>query len=294
MIVSAAILAVMLLVVLLSFTGGFSFLRRQKNAAAELRELLLARADGRVSADEFEHRQAAVHARLMAQATRKPLYRLLWALPVVAAVVAGADFYFKPGNPEARVNMPLTATPAPTLAPAADAKQANSGGDLNVMVKRLASKLEKEPNNAEGWALLAHAHGELHQPREASAAYAKAAALSPPSAALLAEWADARVLANDRKWDDESRDIVKRALEADPKHLKALALAGSEAFDRADYRHAINYWKQMQLAAPAGSMDARLAEMNIQEANAMLSGKKPGPAANDKASLKMPVLAEAS
>lgn len=286
MIISAVIVGVMLVVVLLSFAGGF--LRREKDAGTELRELLLARADGRVGEAEFERRQAALHARMLGQPAGNPRRQLLWILPVVAVVVAAADFYFKPGGQNARVNMPIAAIS--TRAPAAEPSQGNTGGDLKVMVKRLASKLEKDPNNAEGWVLLAHTYGELRQPREAVAAYARAAEISPPGATLLAEWADARVLANDRKWDDESRAIVKRALAADPKHLKALALAGSEAFDRADYKQAVAHWKRMQAAAPAGSMDAKLAEMNIQEANAMLAGKKPGLAANGQAAS---ILAEA-
>lgn len=286
MMVSGVIIAALLAVVLFSFFSGFSL--RRRGVGTELRELLLARAEGRISAEEYERRQAALHAKVMAQSTLSPQRRLLWALPVVAVVVAGADVYFKPAGPEIKPAMPLAEAPAPVLTP--QAKPANSGGDLKVMVKRLAGKLEKDPNNAEGWLLLAHTYGELHQPGEAAAAYAKAAAIAPPGAAVLAEWADARVQANGRKWDDEARDIVKRALAADPKHLKALALAGSEAFDRADYRHAISYWKQMQLAAPAGSMDARLAEMNIAEANGLLAGK---PAGDKTSALNGAVLAAA-
>jgi cytochrome c-type biogenesis protein CcmH len=92
---------------------------------------------------------------------------------------------------------------------------------------------------------------------------------------MLADWADAHVMAKGGKWDDEGRKIVKRALATDGKHLKTLALSGSEAFDRADYKAAIESWKRMKTAAPADSMDAKLADANIAEANAMISGKKP-------------------
>jgi cytochrome c-type biogenesis protein CcmH len=136
--------------------------------------------------------------------------------------------------------------------------------------------LKKDPGNGEGWLLLARTYGELRRPKETAAAYAKAAALVPLDASMLADWADAHVMANERKWDAEARKIVHRALEADPKHLKSLALAGSEAFDRAEYKAAIGYWKRMQGVAQAGSMDAKLAEANIQEAEAMLAGRKPG------------------
>lgn len=253
--------------------------------SAALREILLARAAGEISAEEFERRQAALHAALLETPQQNPpsvLRHLRWAVPALIAIIAVPPlvlyaFYGKPQEPvitPAPVSM--SGLRAPEAKPQSQQPQANSGGDLNTVVKRLADKMAKDPNNGEGWLLLARTYGELRQPGEAANAYAKAAALLPPDAGSLAEWADARVQANGRKWDDETREIVKRALSADPRHLKALALAGSEAFDRADYKLAVNYWKRMQAAAPAGSMDAKLAEMNIQEANAKLAGKKPG------------------
>ena len=145
---------------------------------------------------------------------------------------------------------------------------------MNTMVGRLAEKMDKDASNGGGWLLLARAYREVGRHREAALAYAKAAALLPPDAGLLADWADSQVLANDRQWDDEARGIVRRALAADPKHLKSLALAGADAFERANYAEAIAFWKRMQAAAPADSMDWKLAESSIREATARMSGGK--------------------
>lgn len=172
-------------------------------------------------------------------------------------------------------------SPAPPPAPSTGVEAPNStqgskqGGDLRVLVGRLAEKQAKDPGNGEGWALLAHTYSELQQHKEASEAYAKAAGLLPADARLLSDWADARVLANDRHWDAKARDIVARALKLDPLQLKALALAGSEAYARQDYPQAIAYWKRMKAAAPPNSADAKLADANIAEATAIMSGKKP-------------------
>jgi len=44
---------------------------------------------------------------------------------------------------------------------------------------------------------------------------------------------------------------VQRALQADPRNLKALALAGTHAFDQHDYKGAVKYWQQlMDVGAP--------------------------------------------
>jgi cytochrome c-type biogenesis protein CcmH len=246
------------------------------DVAASLRELLVARADGRIDQEEFERRQAALHAVVLQSPETRlglapQLLRRAWPLVAVLVLIAlyvayaGFNSDDKIGAPEATFKLPQVEQPA----------KAPSGGDLNTVVKRLADKMAADPNNGEGWLLLAKTYNELHKYGEADAAYEKAAALLPAEATMLADWADTHVMARDRKWDEAGRKIVKRALAADPKHVKALALAGSEAFDRADYKGAIDFWKRMKAAAPADSMDGKLADANIAEANAMLSGKKP-------------------
>jgi cytochrome c-type biogenesis protein CcmH len=276
---------VALVLVVLGLSGVLPFGRKNQGAeiGAALRELLLARAEGKVGGEEFERRQAALHASLMdlPQKNVSAMRRhLRWAVPALIVIVAVPPvvLYTYFGKPKA---VEISSSPAPVApsgmrAPEAKSQpQANSGGDLNMVVKRLADKMVKDPNNGEGWLLLARTYGELRQHKEAANAYAKAAALLPPDAALLADWADAYVMTQDRKWNDQARDIVKRALAANPKHLKSLALAGGEAFDRADYKTAIDYWKRIKAVAPADSMDAKLADSNIAEATARMSGKKP-------------------
>jgi cytochrome c-type biogenesis protein CcmH len=245
------------------------------DVAAALRELLVARAEGRINQEEFERQQAQLHATVLAApvAGALPTPYLWGGLAVGALVLVGAYLAFS-GN----ANVATKVADEPFKMPPTEQKspQANSGGDLNTVVKRLADKMVADPKNGEGWLLLAKTYGELRKYPEAAAAYEKAAALLPADATMLADWADAHVMAGGGKWDEEGRKIVKRALATDAKHIKALALSGSEAFDRADYKGAIELWKRMKAAAPADSMDIKLADANIAEANAMLSGKKPG------------------
>ncbi|MBI2276658.1 MAG: hypothetical protein HYU74_04850 [Dechloromonas sp.] len=156
-----------------------------------------------------------------------------------------------------------------------NAMPASSPGNLDAAVKKLADKLANDPGNGEGWLLLAKTYSELERFPEAADAYGKAAALLPPDAGMFADWADTYVMSKNRKWDAEARRIVERALAVDPRHVKTLALAGSEAFGRGDYKMAIDYWKRMKAAAPADSTDRELADNNIAEATARLSGKRP-------------------
>ena len=59
------------------------------------------------------------------------------------------------------------------------------------MAASLAAKLEKEPDNVDGWVMLAHTYYALKRFPEAVAAYERAAALAPDNADLLADYADA-------------------------------------------------------------------------------------------------------
>jgi cytochrome c-type biogenesis protein CcmH len=246
------------------------------NITKALRELLLAQAAGMIDPQEFERRQAALHAELLAQhATAEK--RRWWLLGLAVGVVAlgiGVYAWKTAGSASVPADLPPM-MPAMPAAPVGQGSQANSGGDLKAMSVRLAEKLAKNPTNGEGWGLLAQTYMELRQYKEADAAFAKAAATGKLDARQLADWTDAHVVANDGRWDKTARDILARAMAADNKQLKVLALAGSEAFDRAEYKQAIAHWKKMRELAPADSMDAKLADANIAEANASMAGKRP-------------------
>lgn len=250
---------------------------KKTDVAAELRDLLIARADGHIDQAEFERQQAALHAAVLqtspdAQGSGRPAY-WRWLIAALLAVLVAGGVYF--GSSSQNSQPKAGVEDFAKLPEVKQNSQAGSGGDLNTVVKKLADKMANDPTNGEGWLLLAKTYSELRRHAEADAAYDKASALVTLDASALADWADAHVMAKDRKWDDQGRKIVKRAVAADPKHAKALALAGSEAFDRADYKAAIEFWKRMKAVAAPDSMDGKLADANIAEANSMLSGKKP-------------------
>lgn len=297
MLIVSIVILIALIFLIFSFSGILPLRTKSPGVdiSVELRDLLLSRAEGAISQEQFERAQAALHASLL-NAVRisapSRSHHLRWAVPVFFLVLAGTLYLFpsKSKPPEntatsftsSRIivpQLPSNALSQPPSMPQASTApagmgQSNSGGDLNTAVKRLEMKMLKTPNNGDGWLLLARTYAELRQHKEAANAYSKAAALLPPDATLLADWVDARVVTNERKWDAESRGILKRALAVGPKHIKVLALAGSEAFDRTDYKQAIDFWKKIIEASPGDSMDVKLAEKNIQEANAMLATKK--------------------
>jgi cytochrome c-type biogenesis protein CcmH len=161
--------------------------------------------------------------------------------------------------------------------------------DIEVMLTRLAQRLENEPENADGWAMLARSYYILQRYPEAVRAYEKLVKLVPQEAAVLADYADALAMRDGRKISGRPLEIVHEALKIDPTQAKALAMAGTEAFDRQDFKAAVEYWERLRASAPVDSAMAQNIESSIAEARAR--GKLPGGEASVAAAKPAPTAA---
>lgn len=143
---------------------------------------------------------------------------------------------------------------------------------IDAMVQKLAARLEREPEDAEGWVMLARSYGALGRFAESSRAYAKATERLPGDAQLLADYADILAMAQGRQLQGEPEALVKRALRADPNNLKALALAGTVAFEKRDFDGAIAHWKRILDLVPAESEFAQSVRGSIADAQGQRGG----------------------
>ncbi|HTM62240.1 MAG TPA: c-type cytochrome biogenesis protein CcmI [Burkholderiales bacterium] len=181
------------------------------------------------------------------------------AVPVLAVAV-----YFTTGAPGALSPRPHEVEP--------------TAEQINGMVARLAAKLRENPDDADGWKLLGRSYMVLGKFPEAVAAYAKAAEKSPRDAQLLADFADALAMTRGEKLAGEPEQLVLRAIQVDPNNLKALALAGTAAYERQDFAKAAEFWGRMLPLVPADSEDARMIASNVEEAKKLAGiggGEKP-------------------
>lgn len=196
----------------------------------------------------------------------------LWGIFILVPILAGL-IYWKVGSPD----VPSVSVPAETMS-SPMAMSANSDshemGDLSVMAQRLAAKQEKNPENAEGWVLLAHTYVEIKQHKDAVAAFEKAVNLIPTDPQLFADYADALAVTNNGQFDAKTSELVEQALKLDPNHPKALLLAGTIAFKQANYVKAINVWEQLQpLIDKEDSALMHDVAANIAEAKSLISKK---------------------
>lgn len=150
------------------------------------------------------------------------------------------------------------------------------------MVDRLAERLQDNPNDGEGWLMLARSYAVLGKFSESVAAYGRAISLLPPNAQTLADFADTVAMAQGRSLQGEPEKIVRKALEVDPRNVKALALAGTIAFERQDYNSAIAQWRKILEVVPEGSGVANSIEGSIRDAeNRIAMGANQAPASMD-------------
>jgi len=124
--------------------------------------------------------------------------------------------------------------------------------NIEPLLQSLRNKLDKNPQDGESWALLGRSYVELKRFDEAVKAYKNAEKLLPNDPQLLSDYADALAV-NGHSLEGLPEKLAIRALKLDPGHPKALMLAGSAAFDRKDYKQAIDFWERLKQVLPADS-----------------------------------------
>ena len=227
----------------------------------------------------------------------RPPWKLTAALALVVLVVAIGGYAFT-GSPTL-VGLGVPPPPAATAAAPAGAADDRAIGmqEIAAMVDKLAVRLKDKPDDAEGWTMLARSYTVLTRYRDALPAYRRAIELQPEDAGLIADYADAMAAAHGRS-DAESMALIERALAIDPKQPKALALAGTVAFDRGDFASAIAQWQKIADTLPAGSEFHQQVVANIDEARRRgglaAGGPKAAPAASAAAPTGAPAAATAA
>lgn len=140
------------------------------------------------------------------------------------------------------------------------------------MVQGLAKRLAEHPDDAEGWSMLARSYNAMGRFAEASSAFARLAQLLPQDANVLADYADALAMAQNKTLLGEPERLVERALAADPNNIKALALSGSGAFERRDFARAVVQWEKILALVAPDSEIARSTAGSIEQARALAGG----------------------
>ena len=227
----------------------------------QLSELAADLANGIVSPEQYRQDRDEIERRLLDDvdatpdaSNRKPkpaatgrgaVYAVSFGIPVLAVVL-----YLIVGTSAALTGVPPQALSA--SGPRSDGQMGQQGIEANVAA--LAKRLEQNPGDADGWAMLGRSYVSLERYGDASNAYAKAAELKKNDADILTEYAFALAMTNGRKLQGRPAELIKQALEIAPENPKVLQLAGTAEFEVKNYRQAIVYWEKL-LKMSSGNPD---------------------------------------
>lgn len=218
----------------------------------QLSELQADLANGIVSPEQYRQDRDEIERRLLddiattAEAPDKESKRAATGRGAVYAVAAGIPvvavaLYLLVGNSAALSGVPPQTLPAGSFQGGGQMTQQ----DIDANVAKLAKRMEANPGDADGWAMLGRSYIKLEKYSEASNAYAKAAALKKDDADLLAEYAFALAMTNGRKLEGQPTNLIKQALQIAPENPKVLQLAGTAEFEAKNYKQAIAYWEKL-------------------------------------------------
>ncbi|MEP7329159.1 MAG: c-type cytochrome biogenesis protein CcmI [Betaproteobacteria bacterium] len=187
-----------------------------------------------------------------------------WVSAVIIAAVlpiAAGGLYFILGNPLA-----ITAQPA------RDEPLVNDPQVL-AMVDALAQKLQANPEDGAGWAMLGRSYRALGRFESAALAYGEAVKRLPPTAPLLTDWAESIAQVQGRSLVGQPTELLERALQLDPAYPKALALSGAAAMERNEPATAVALWKRLKVALPPGSPEIAQIDGVIAQMEAAVTSK---------------------
>jgi cytochrome c-type biogenesis protein CcmH len=298
--VAAAMIAAALawiLVPLLRGATGSGVAREASNVAIlrdQLQELETDLANGTISKEQYEQANGELERRVLEESKALPGGAALApsaAGALTAAIVAGS-------LPLAALLIYVALGNFDAFSPRAEREAAAGRHDVSPeqiekMVKEVEARLATDPGNAEGWIVLARTYYQMSRFPDAARAFERAVALAPDDASLLADYADALGATQGGTLQGKPMELVTRALTLDASNWKALALAGTAAFDRKDYAQAVTYWERMKATVPPGSQVAQSIDSSIAEARE-LGGLKPGSAPPPVAVANAPAAAGAT
>lgn len=215
------------------------------------------------------------------------------ALALVAAVVpVGAlAVYLSVGSPTEPSH------PFDPVRAAAHAQAEARAREMAALVDKLAKRLEQEPNNLQGWLILAQSYTAMQRDTEAAEAYRRAYELSGKDASYAADYGEALVAAAEATVTPEANALFEQALRADPSEPRARFYLGLAKAQAGQAREAIAMWRSLEVDSPADAQwlpavremirsvaaDAGIDPESIPATSEAPIGRAPGPTADDMA-----------
>lgn len=275
--IPAVLLLILVLVLLLrpyifpAKSGAIS--RRQMNATIyreELDKLEAERASGVITATDYEIAHAEMRQRLfqdtiveddreVAGSSKKTAVGLCIFIVLLSSVL-----YFYLGD-VVRISQ-------------RGSEQQVSQEGVEKMVAEFAAKMEQDPTNLQGWAMLARSYRMMGRNEDAAKAYARTGNFIDSDPQLLADYADTLAANANGSFAGKPLQLINQALKLDPNNLLALWLSGTASFNAGNYKAAVQTWEKLAQQIPPDTDEARAIKGSIAEARSKGGLQNPAPA----------------
>lgn len=127
-----------------------------------------------------------------------------------------------------------------------DSQQAGEPPDIEMMVQKLADRLEEAPDDIEGWTMLGRAYVMMGRFDKAARAYQEVIQRKPePAPRDIVNYVEALVLSNPESLEGEAAGLLDRALEAAPNDPRALWYGGLAAQANGNKELAVERWQKL-------------------------------------------------
>lgn len=157
---------------------------------------------------------------------------LLTGIAIVFVVAASAGIYGYTGAPD----VPSGASNQP---------------DADAMVASLAARLERQPDDLNGWKMLGRSQMSLGNFQGAVSAYERAVEMeSAQNAQTLVDLGVALAQAGGQQLSPQAVSVFENAIALDPNHPEALFWSGIGAFNRGDASLAATRWEALLATNP--------------------------------------------
>ncbi len=192
-----------------------------------------------------------------------------WAIPLLILLVPAITIllYRTIGNQQI---IDQLANPA-----SATQRTANAGPKdlppMDVLVQKLAERMEKEPNNLRGWKMLGRSYLALNENEKAVTAYERGLKLAPEDPELILGLAEALAKSNGGSLAGKPTELVNKARSLRPNDPNVLWMTGLINFQSNHIVEAVTVWQKLVAMMPPDSEDAAMINQYLQQARARLT-----------------------
>lgn len=222
---------------------------------------------------------AGVSSAASGLALRKSLQsgpRMMLAGAAILALIATGIFAFREEG--AAPSSAISSVPGAAAGAPADANLA----DVDTMISALAARLEKNPDDGEGFRMLGWSYLMTDRPKEALAPYRRARELLPENASVHAGYGEVLVALADRKVTAEAKAAFDKAIALDPAEPRARYFEGLYKAQNGQEKAALEDWIALVNSASADApwlADVRAEAMQLASKLGLdVSGRMTGPA----------------